>query len=72
MRPIATMASSPTMNNIVGSRNARAVSPSPRRLSTVIRARIPKHIGTVAPVSDGNAEVSAPTPAAIDTATVSV
>ena len=35
-------------------------------------ARMPRQIGTVADDSDGNAEVSAPTPAAIETATVSV
>ena len=70
--PMAMMASRPTMNIMVGRRKARAVSPSPRRLSTVITARMPRQSGTVADDRLGNAEVSAPTPAAMDTATVSV
>ncbi len=60
------------MNTAVGSRKARAASPRPRRLSTVTTARISRQIGTVSGTSLGKAEVSAPTPAAIDTATVSV
>lgn len=60
------------MKIIVGKRKARALSPSPRRLSTVTNANTPRHNGTVADVSLGNAEVSCPTPAAIDTDTVSV
>ena len=35
-------------------------------------ARMARQSGTVAPVSDGKAEVSEATPAAIETATVSV
>ena len=69
---MAMMVSSPTMNTMVGSRKARAVSPRPRRFRTVITARMARQIGTVAEVKDGNAEVSAPTPAAMETATVSV
>ena len=38
------------------------LAPRPRRLSTVTNARIPRQIGTVADVSDGYAEVKAPTP----------
>ncbi len=60
------------MKTIVGRRNAVAVSPRPRRLSSVIAARIPRQIGTVADARLGKAETSAPTPAAIDTATVRV
>ncbi len=60
------------MKTMVGNRNARAVSPSPRRFKSVIRARMPRQSGTVAEVKAGNAEVSAPTPAAMETATVSV
>ena len=54
-----------------GSRNARALSPSPRRFNKVMTARIPRQIGTVAEVR-GKRRGQAPTPAAIDTATVSV
>ena len=42
MRPTAMMASSPTMKTIVGSRKARAVSPRPRRLSTVMKSEDPE------------------------------
>jgi hypothetical protein len=66
------MASIPKIKIIVGRRKARAASPSPRRLRTVITARIPRHIGTVADDRPGSALVSAPTPAAMDTATVRV
>ena len=69
---MAMMASSPTMNTSVGSRKARAASPRPRRLSSVITARMPRQMGTVAEVRPGKAEVSAPTPAAMETATVRV
>ena len=72
IRPIAMMASSPTMNTRVGSRKARAPSPRPRRLSTVMTARMPRQMGTVARPVPGKAEVSEPTPAAMETATVSV
>ena len=72
IRPMAMMASSPTMNTIVGSRKARAASPRPRRLSTVMTARMARQIGTVAGARPGKAEVSACVPAAIETATVSV
>ena len=68
----AMMASRPTMNTMVGSRKARAVSPRPRRLSSVITARIPRHRGIVAPVRLGKADWSPATPAAMETATVSV
>ena len=60
------------MKTIVGSRKARAASPRPRRLSTVMTARMTRQMGTVSGVERGKAEVSAATPAAIDTATVSV
>ena len=60
------------MNSIVGRRNARAASPSPRRFMSVMRARNPRQSGTVAEVRLGNADVNAPTPAAMETATVSV
>jgi len=60
------------MNSTVGSRKARAPSATPRRLRTVISARIPRQSGTVSGLRAGNAEVKAATPAAIDTATVSV
>ncbi len=72
MRPMTMMVSSPTMNTMVGRRKARAVSPRPRRFKRVITAKMPRQIGTVAELRDGNAEVSAPTPAAMETATVSV
>jgi hypothetical protein len=66
------MASSPTMNTIVSSRNARAALPRPRRLSTVMTARRARQSGTVARIRRGKAEVSAAVPAAMETATVSV
>ncbi len=72
IRPTAMMASSPTMNTMVGSRNARAASPSPRRFASVIRARKPRHSGTVPLENTGNADCSAATPAAMETATVRV
>lgn len=70
--PVAMTARSPTMNTSVGSRKARADSARPRRFSAVITARMPRQRGTVAPPAAGKAEVNAPTPAAIDRATVSV
>ena len=39
------MASRPTMKTRVGSRKARAVSPRPRRFSTVMKSRIPRQSG---------------------------
>ena len=60
------------MKIIVGNRKARAVSPRPRRLSTMMKRRIPRHSGTVAPSSPGKADWSPATPAAMETATVSV
>jgi hypothetical protein len=69
---MAIMASRPKMNTIVGSRKARAASPSPRRFRTVITAKIPRQIGTVDEDRLGKALVRAPTPAAMDTATVRV
>ncbi len=60
------------MKIMVGRRKARALSPSPRRFSTMTNANTPRHNGTVAEASPGKAEVSCPTPAAIDTDTVSV
>jgi len=60
------------MKTIVGRRNARAVSPSPRRLRIVIRAKMPRQSGTVPDERLGKADVSAPTPAAMETATVRV
>ena len=66
------MAIRPTMNTMVGSRKARAVSPRPRMLSKVMRSRMPRQMGTVAPVRAGKADVSEATPAAMETATVNV
>jgi hypothetical protein len=66
------MASRPTMKTIVGSRNALAASPRTRRLSRVTTARMARQIGTVAGPRPGNAGVIAATPAAMETATVSV
>ena len=60
------------MKSMVGSRKARAVSPRPRRLSKVMTTRMARQRGTVAPVSEGKAEVSEATPAAMETATVRV
>jgi len=60
------------MKSMVGNRNARALSPRPRRLRTVMIASAARHSGTVAGTRPGKAEVSWPTPAAIDTATVRV
>ncbi len=60
------------MNSIVGSKNARAASARPRRLSSVTTARMPRQIGTVSGLRPGKAEVSEATPAAMETATVSV
>ena len=72
IRPITMMVSRPTMKTIVGSRNARAASPRPRRLSTVTTARMTRQMTTVSWVNTGKADVSAATPAAMETATVSV
>jgi hypothetical protein len=66
------IASSPAMNTTVGSRNARAESPRPRRFSSVITARMARSSGTVAGARAGNAETSEATPAATETATVRV
>ena len=68
--PTAITARRPTMNRSVGRRKARALSPSPRRLRTVMSARMPRQMGTVAEDSDGKADTSEATPAEIDTATV--
>ena len=53
IRPITMMASRPTMKTIVGSRNARAASPRPRRLSTVTTARMTRQMTTVSWVRHG-------------------
>ena len=67
------MASSPTMNNIVGSRNARPLSPEPAEVEHGDDGQDPRGTSARCPAEvDGNAEVSCPTPAAIETATVSV
>ena len=58
IKPMAMMASSPTMNTRVGMRRARAPSPSPRRLSAVMISRMAKHMGTVYGAVDGKDEVS--------------
>ncbi len=71
-RPMAMMASKPTMKSKVGRRKARAVSPSPRRLSTMMKRRIPRQRGIVAPLRPGKADCKEATPAAMETATVSV
>ncbi|MEU6428535.1 hypothetical protein ABZ860_21800 [Microbispora sp. NPDC046973] len=51
--------------------NARALCAMPRRLIAVTRASTPRHNKTVNGRSSGNAEVSAATPAATETATLS-
>ena len=56
MSPMAMMASSPKMNSMVGSRKARAVSPRPRRLSTMMKRRMPRQRGIVAPLRLGKAD----------------
>lgn len=55
----------------VGTMNIRALCAMPRRLTAVIRASTPRHSQTVYGSRPGTAEVSAATPAAIDTATLS-
>ena len=60
------------MNTMVGSRNARAVSPSPRRLRSGDEGQDAEADRDGGGGQAGKAEVSAPTPAAMDTATVSV
>ncbi len=72
MRPMAMMASRPTMKSSVGRRKARAVSPRPRRFNTMMKSRIPRQRGTVAPARLGKADCNDATPAAMETATVSV
>jgi len=72
MSPTAMTASIPTMKTAVGNRKALALSPRPRRFSTVMIANMPRHKGTVREARLEKAEVSAPTPAAIETATVRV
>ena len=47
IRPMAMMASSPTMNTHGREQERPCGSPRPRRLSTVITARMPRQIGTV-------------------------
>jgi hypothetical protein len=73
MSPMAMMASRPTMKSMVGRRKARAVSPSPRRLSTVMKSEDPEaERDGGADDRLGKADCSEPTPAAMETATVSV
>ena len=72
MRPMAIVASKPTMKSSVGNKKARAVSPSPRRFNTMMKNRIPRQSGMVAPSRLGKADWSEATPAAMETATVSV
>jgi hypothetical protein len=58
------------MKTRVGTRNARALSESPNRLSTARRSSTASPIGTAAEVRPGKADVNAATPAVIETATV--
>jgi len=58
------------MNTRVGRKKARALSESPKRLSTVMTASTARPMGTAAGVRLGKAEVKAATPAVTDTATV--
>lgn len=55
----------------VGRMNARALCAMPRRFTAVTNANTTRHSCTVYGSRAGNAEVSAATPAAIDTATLS-
>ena len=60
------------MNRYVGIAKVRPASRIPRRLPYAMRMTKATAISTVYGVRDGTAEVRAETPAAIDTATVSV
>ncbi len=61
----------PATNTIVGIMNARALWVMPSRFSPVMPISTATHNHTVWPCSAGNADVSAATPAAMDTATFS-
>jgi hypothetical protein len=60
-----------TMNAIVGTMKIRAASAIPHIFAAVIRASTARHIQTRAPYSEGNAAVSASTPADTPTAAFS-
>ncbi len=60
-----------TMNRYVGSMNARPDSRTPRRLTKVMNARIARQSASVYGWRSGTAEIKAPTPAEMPTATTS-
>ena len=69
--PVPTSTYMAATNAYVGSAKAIPDSRTPRRLTTVSRTTNARHSPTVCGASAGAAEVSASTPAATDTATVS-
>jgi hypothetical protein len=58
-------------NKYVGAMKISPVSRNPRRFTSVMTVRIPRHIAKVCGCKAGTAETSAPTPAEIPTATTS-
>src|SRR5581483_6053278 len=67
--PMTSTAISDTTNAYVGRTNARPASRTPRKLTTVMSTRIPRHRYSVYGCREGSAEINAPTPAEIPTAT---
>ena len=67
--PMTIAISSVPTNRYVGARNTAPVSRTPRRFTSAITARIPRHIPSVCGCRAGTAETRAPTPAEIPTAT---
>ncbi len=60
------------MKTYVGPANTTPLSRVPRRLTSVITASTPRQSHTVNGCNDGTAEVSAPMPAEMPTATLSI
>ena len=70
IKPTITTIAIAITNRYVGPANAEPAARTPRRLPATRIAITVTPIGTVALASDGMAEVTAATPAAIDTVTV--
>lgn len=69
--PTTISTTSAATNTSAGSANSFPPATTPRRLTVVTITSTTRHSGTVHGSSTGNAEVSAATPAATDTATLS-
>src|SRR5580704_11580825 len=70
IRPTMTISAIAITNRYVGPANIEPAALTPRRLPTTRITITARPIGTVALASEGIAEVTAATPAAIDTVTV--